>query len=96
MYHLQEHPAKSFAETPISKKAFGCTNSIFHLCKMLCYLHMNINCIMKYYSSLTYVQSFATFGYKHFWKCITTRRDGSKVETSSKIKQENVFVKRRI
>ena len=38
-------------ETPIAKKAFGCTNSIFHLCKMLCYLHMNINCIMKYNSS---------------------------------------------
>ena len=76
-------------ETPIAKQAFGCTNSIFHLCKMLCYLHMNINCIMKYYSSLTCVQSFATTGYKHFRKC--TRRNVTKVETSSEIKREKMF-----
>ena len=50
---------------------------------------MDINCIMKYYSSLTCVQSFATTGYKHFGKCI--RMNFKIVETSLEIKQEKIF-----
>ena len=90
MKYQLENMHHNVFETPIAKKAFGCTNSIFHSCKMLCYLHMNINCIMKYYSSLTCVQSFATTGYKHFGKCV--RMNFEIVETSSEIKFEKYFV----
>ena len=45
---------------------------------------------MKYYSSLTCVQYFATTGYKHFRKY--TRRNITKVETRSEIKREKMFL----